>query len=138
MTTEDTNSSTAAASGDPLRLPLSDLLGPVPTAWVGPFGLTMHHEIYTAWAKQYPDDARNFSPLYDAATIAARVAAEREQLLALAKKRADHEAHAAAHHASTWHAAHEYHLTRHAAMRDLIAVLEGPNAKLTGSQRDDN
>ena len=52
---------------------------------------------------------------------------ERERLLTLAKKRADYEASAAAHHAGKWHAAHEHHLKRHAAMRDLIDALEGPN-----------
>lgn len=58
--------------------------------------------------------------------IDAAVTAERERLLARAKNRADYEAKAAAHHAGRWHAAHEHHLTRHAAMRDLIAALEGP------------
>lgn len=57
------------------------------------------------------------------------VAAERERLLTLAKKRADHEASAAGHHAGKWHVAHEHHLTRHAAMRDLIDALEGPNTE---------
>jgi hypothetical protein len=52
-------------------------------------------------------------------------AAERERLLALAKRRAAHEASAAAHHAGRWQQAHEHHLTRHAAMRDLIDALEG-------------
>ncbi len=50
---------------------------------------------------------------------------ERERLLALAKRRAAHEASAAAHHAGKWQPAHEHHLTRHAAMRDLIDALEG-------------
>ncbi len=50
---------------------------------------------------------------------------ERERLLALAKRRAAHEASAAAHHAGRWQPAHEHHLTRHAAMRDLIDALEG-------------
>ena len=52
------------------------------------------------------------------------VDAERKRLLSIAKRRADHEASAAVHHAGRWHAAHEHHLTRHAAMRDLIAAME--------------
>lgn len=35
----------------------------------------------------------------------------------------DYEAKAAAHHAKGWHAAHKYHLTRFAAMSDLMAVM---------------
>ena len=50
-------------------------------------------------------------------------AAERDRLLSLAKRRAGQEASAAAHHAGRWHAAHEHHLTRHAAMLDLIGAL---------------
>jgi hypothetical protein len=63
-----------------------------------------------------------------AAMAAAReLEAENARLLTLARKRADYEASAAAHHAGKWHAAHEHHLTRYAAMRDLIDTLEGPN-----------
>ena len=51
------------------------------------------------------------------------VAAERDRLLSLAKRRADREASEAAHHAGRWHAAHEHHLTRHAAMLELIGAL---------------
>ena len=51
------------------------------------------------------------------------VAAERDRLLSLAKRRAGQEASAAAHHAGRWHAAQEHHLTRHAAMLDLIDAL---------------
>jgi len=47
-------------------------------------------------------------------------AAERERLLVIAKKRADHEASAAAHHCGTWHEAFQHHLSAHKAMRDLI------------------
>ena len=50
---------------------------------------------------------------------------ERARLLALMKKRAAHEAAAAAHHSGKWHSAYEWHLTRHAAMCDLIDVAFG-------------
>ena len=49
--------------------------------------------------------------------------AEREACIAQCKKRMDYEAKAAAHHAGTWQSAHEYHMTRFAAMSDLIDVL---------------
>lgn len=52
------------------------------------------------------------------------VASERERLLALATKRADYEVNAAAHYAVQWPVAHEHHLKRHAAIRDLIADLK--------------
>jgi hypothetical protein len=54
---------------------------------------------------------------------AACAAAERERLLVIAKKRADHEASAAAHHCGTWHEAFQHHLLAHKAMRDLIDIV---------------
>lgn len=50
---------------------------------------------------------------------------ERARLLALMKKRAAHESAAAAHHSGKRHSAYEWHLTRHAAMCDLIDVAFG-------------
>jgi hypothetical protein len=47
--------------------------------------------------------------------------AERERLADKARTRADYEVTATAHHAGQWYAAMEWHTTRHAAMRDLIA-----------------
>lgn len=97
-----------------------------------------------AWALQAELDAREttcrahlwfvdpvnsaWAPLYDQASLDAAVATERERLLTQAKKCTGQEASAAAHYAGKWHAAHERHLIRHAAMRDLIDALEGPNA----------
>lgn len=57
---------------------------------------------------------------YTADKLRAHEAAVRAELLAVAKRRADHEAGAAAHHSRSWYEAYQYHLTRHSAMRDLI------------------
>lgn len=103
----------------PLGLPLNDQLGPLPEAPI--IGVSRFGSVF-----------RGYSADHMRAFAAQERAAERERLLALAKKRADYEASAAAHHAGRWHVAHEHHLKRHAAMRDLIEALEGPNAKVTG------
>ncbi len=73
------------------------------------------------------------------AHIAAAVAAERERLKTLAHNRAGYEAASAAHHAGKWHAAFENHMTRNAAMCDLIDALFGPNdrANLTKGAADE-
>lgn len=54
-------------------------LGLVPVAWIGPTGQTMQNEIYEAWAQVHPDDAKQFTQLYDQAAILAAMAAERER-----------------------------------------------------------
>lgn len=56
------------------------------------------------------------------------VAQERERMLALARSRTDYEAKAAAHHAGSWHVAHEHHMTRYSAMSDLIDAIQGEKA----------
>jgi hypothetical protein len=58
-----------------------------------------------------------------AALEAAARQEERERIFAAAKSRADYEASAAAHHAGSWHAAHEHHMTRYSAMSDLIVAI---------------
>lgn len=63
------------------------------------------------------------------------VAEERERLKTMAHSRAGQEAAAAAHYAGKWQAAFEMHLTRNAAMCDLINALFGPNAEVTGQPR---
>ena len=49
--------------------------------------------------------------------------AELERVIERCKARMDYEAKAAAHHCGTWHEAYEYHLTRFAAMSDLMDVM---------------
>lgn len=49
--------------------------------------------------------------------------ADLSRRLALAKRRAAHEASAAAHYAATWYDAHQWHLTRHSAMCELIDLV---------------
>ncbi len=67
------------------------------------------------------------------AYAAAAVAAERERLRAIADKRASHETAATAHYAGRWHVAFDWHVTRHAAMRDLMdAVFGGQDQKGQG------
>lgn len=40
-----------------------------PRAWIGPVWQLMNDHIYESWAKNYPDDARHFAPLYDQAAL---------------------------------------------------------------------
>jgi hypothetical protein len=58
------------------------------------------------------------------ATFAERIRQdERERVLKVAQSRYDHEAKGAAHHAGRWHAAYEYHMTRQAAMSDMLDAI---------------
>jgi hypothetical protein len=57
-------------------------LGLLPRAWIGPVGQTMTHEIYLAWAQEYPADAQHFTQLYDRAALDAAAASERNRLVA--------------------------------------------------------
>ena len=108
MTKEFTSATDAAG---PLGSASSDGLGPLPP-----------HRKVTAHGRMWTEE--------DMRSYAAReVAAERERLKTLAHKRAGYEAASAAHHAGKWHAAFENHLTRNAAMCDLIDALFGPNEK---------
>jgi len=69
---------------------------------------------------RWPGDEGGFTADQMRAYGAACAAAERERLLVIAKKRADHEANAAAHHSGKWYEAFQRHLSAHKAMRDLI------------------
>ena len=60
------------------------------------------------------------SPVYTADQLRAYGDARAAELLEVAKRRADHEASAAAHHSGSWYEAHQHHLSAHKAMRDLI------------------
>lgn len=69
------------------------------------------------------------TPLYTADQLRAYGDARAAELLEVAKRRADHEASAAAHHSGSWYEAHQHHLSAHKAMRDLIdAVWPGADA----------
>jgi hypothetical protein len=61
---------------------------------------------------------------------------ERERVLKAAKSRYDHEAKGAAHHAGRWHAAYEYHMTRQAAMSDMLDAIR--SISTTESKGDAN
>lgn len=48
---------------------------------------------------------------------------ERERIVARAHSRYEHEVRAAVHHSGRWYAAFEWHLTRQAAMADMLEVI---------------
>lgn len=49
-------------------------------------------------------------------------------MMARAESRIAHEGAGAVHHAGSWYVAHEYHLTRQKAMRDLLAAMQKDQA----------
>lgn len=58
------------------------------------------------------------------AYVARAVAQERERILVVAKARYDHEAAGAVvAHSANWHAAFEWHMTRQAAMGDMLDAI---------------
>lgn len=67
-------------------------------------------------------------PLYvasetDDAALRERLAAERERVIAAAKARYDHEVSAVAHYAGRDSPAYDWHMTRQAAMADMLEAL---------------
>lgn len=117
----------------PLGLALTDQLGPLPEPAQMSFlvdSVMRRYEVRSYTADQmraYAAAAIHGSQAaQDDAYVCGRNE-ERERLKALAHSRAGYEATSAAHHAGTWQAAFEMHMTRNAAMCDLIDALFGPN-----------
>lgn len=61
---EDT---TTPTNSQPVGAPVEPSVRP--RAWIGPVWQLMNDHIYESWAKNYPDDARHFAPLYDQAAL---------------------------------------------------------------------